>query len=141
MLEKIVKFIEEQEGCKLNVYKDSGGVDTIGIGTLWKSDIPKKITRQQALDYCTTDCINFIKKIEKVCTASLNENQKMAIISLVYNIGFSSFSKSTLLKKLNKGDYAGAADEFLRWNKDNGKVIQGLTNRRQRERAKFLESV
>ncbi|EBY2991617.1 lysozyme, partial [Salmonella enterica subsp. enterica serovar Typhimurium] len=47
-------------------------------------------------------------------------------------------SSSTLLRKLNSGDYAGAADEFLRWNKAGGKVLNGLTRRREAERALFL---
>ncbi|HHP2614034.1 TPA: lysozyme, partial [Enterobacter roggenkampii] len=55
-----------------------------------------------------------------------------------YNLGSRSLSTSTLLRKLNAGDYAGAADEFLRWNKAGGKVLNGLTRRREAERALFL---
>lgn len=59
-------------------------------------------------------------------------------MSFTYNLGARSLSTSTLLQKLNAGDYAGAADEFLRWNKAGGKVLKGLTCRREAERTLFL---
>ncbi|KRJ11905.1 lysozyme [Acinetobacter nosocomialis] len=60
-------------------------------------------------------------------------------VSLTYNIGSGAFKNSTLLKKLNKGDYQGAADQFLVWNKAGGKVMKGLVRRREAERALFLK--
>lgn len=59
-------------------------------------------------------------------------------MSFAYNIGSRALSTSTLLKKLNAGDIKGAADEFLRWNKAGGKILNGLTCRREAERALFL---
>ena len=61
-------------------------------------------------------------------------------MSLTFNIGTIAFKNSTLLKKLNAGDRVGAADQFLVWNKAGGKVLQGLVNRRQAERAQFLSA-
>ncbi|EAS3672836.1 lysozyme, partial [Salmonella enterica subsp. enterica serovar Weltevreden] len=61
-----------------------------------------------------------------------------ALVSFAYNLGARTLSTSTLLRKLNAGDYAGAADEFLRWNKAGSKVLNGLTRRREAERALFL---
>jgi lysozyme len=61
-------------------------------------------------------------------------------VSFVYNVGAGNFAKSTLLKKLNNADYQGAANEFLRWNKAGGKVLNGLTRRRDAERSLFLTS-
>jgi lysozyme len=69
---------------------------------------------------------------------TLNQNQFDALVSLIYNIGFGNFSRSTLLKCLRAGDYEGAADEFIKWNKAGGHVLNGLTNRRKAERALFL---
>lgn len=66
------------------------------------------------------------------------QGQFDALVSFTYNLGARSLSTSTLLRKLNAGDYAGAADEFLRWNKAGGKVLTGLTRRREAERALFL---
>jgi hypothetical protein len=74
-----------------------------------------------------------------VVKVPLTQNQFDALVSLVYNIGQTAFSNSTLLKKLNAKDYQGAADQFLRWNKGGGKVMKGLVRRREAERALFLE--
>ena len=141
MLEQLVKFLEEQEGCVLTVYKDSVGIDTIGIGTLWKPNMPRKITKQEALDYCTKDCVERLKKIDKVVKVLINDNQRIAIASLVYNVGYSAFSRSTLLKLLNQGKMKEAALQFLKWDKErvNGvlQVSKGLHNRRVREMNKF----
>jgi lysozyme len=68
----------------------------------------------------------------------LSQEQYDALVSFVFNVGGSAFRRSTLLRKLNAYDYVGAADEFPRWNKQKGKVLRGLTNRRMYERAKFL---
>ncbi len=72
-------------------------------------------------------------------TVPLNQNQFDALVSLTYNIGSGAFNNSTLLKKLNKGDYQGAADQFLVWNKAGGKVMKGLVRRREAEQALFLK--
>lgn len=61
-------------------------------------------------------------------------------MSFVYNLGAGNLASSTLLKLLNAGDYAGAADQFLRWNKAGGNVLSGLTARRSAERQMFLEA-
>ena len=71
-------------------------------------------------------------------TVPLTQNQFDALVSLTYNIGSGAFNNSTLLK-LNKGDYQGAADQFLVWNKADGKVMKGLVRRREAERALFLK--
>lgn len=68
----------------------------------------------------------------------LTQNQFDALVSFVFNVGATAFNHSTLLKKLKAGDYDEAADEFLRWNKAGGKVLRGLTARREAERDLFL---
>jgi lysozyme len=88
---------------------------------------------QAAIDVKSTeDCINFYVKVP------LTQNQFDALVNLTYNIGENAFRKSTLLRKLNAGDYAGAAEQFMRWVYDNGKEVDGLKNRRRREKALFL---
>ena len=79
---------------------------------------------------------NYVNKYVKV---KLNQNQFDALVSFTFNCGGGALKSSTLLKKLNKGDYTGAANELLRWNKANGKILAGLTRRRQSEKALFLK--
>jgi hypothetical protein len=73
--------------------------------------------------------------VSRLVKVGLTQGQFDALVSFTYNLGARSLSTSTLLRKLNAGDYAGAADEFLRWNKAGGKVLNGLTRRREAERA------
>ncbi len=68
----------------------------------------------------------------------INQHQYDALVSLVFNIGRGNFAASTMLKKLNLSDYDGAAAEFPKWNKQAGKVLNGLTKRRAKEQALFL---
>ena len=70
----------------------------------------------------------------------LNENQIDALTSFVYNVGQNAFANSTLLRKLNDGDFNGAADEFMKWIHAGGKVVQGLVNRRATEKELFLSA-
>ena len=68
----------------------------------------------------------------------LNQNQFDALVSFTYNLGAGALGSSTLLGKLNRGDFEGAADEFPKWNKAGGKVLNGLVKRRAAERSLFL---
>ena len=77
--------------------------------------------------------------VARLVTVDINQNQRDALISFSYNVGSGALSKSTLLKKLNKGDYAGAQAEFLKWNKAAGKQLRGLSIRRAKEAALFAE--
>lgn len=77
----------------------------------------------------------FVNSLVKV---RLEQNQFDALVSFVYNVGGGAFRDSTLLRLLNAGDFKGAADQFLRWDKAQGKVLSGLTRRRKKERELFL---
>lgn len=94
---------------------------------------------EQAKSYFKHDLAKFEKTVNESVTVPINQNQFDALVSLTYNIGSGAFKNSTLLKKLNKGDYQGAADQFLVWNKAGGKVMKGLVRRREAERALFLK--
>lgn len=136
---KAVDLIPLFEGCRLSSYRDGGGVWTIGYGSTGKDIGPQLTwTMQQCLDRLNLDLLmteHYVKDLVKV---PLSENQTAALESFVYNVGVGHFMGSTLLKKLNAGDYAGAADQFLVWNKDNGQVVHGLDVRRAKEREVFL---
>jgi lysozyme len=77
-------------------------------------------------------------QIEQDLKVELTDNQFCACISLGYNIGHANFAGSTLLKDINNSQFEAAAKEFLRWNHAQGKVISGLTERRQAEMELFL---
>lgn len=129
------------EGLKLNAYDDGVGVWTIGYGTTVINGVKVKkgdtCTVEQAKSYMASDLKKFEAAVNKV-TVALNQNQFDALVSLAYNIGTSAFANSTLLKKLNSGDYKGAAAQFDVWVKAGGKRMQGLVNRRATEKALFL---
>lgn len=139
-----VDIICSFEGKRLTAYDDGVGVWTIGFGTTTYPNGLKvkkgdKCTLSQALEYLQHDLKSFEKTVNDSVKVPLSQNQFDALVSLTYNIGSGAFKNSTLLKKLNAKDYAGAADQFLRWNKGGGKVLKGLVRRRGAERALFLK--
>ena len=131
------------EGKRLAAYDDGVGVWTIGFGTtvypngikVMKGDT---CTEAQAKTYMAHDLKKFEATVNKAVTVQLNQNQFDALVSLAYNIGTNAFSKSTLVKKLNANDIRGAADQFDVWVNAGGKRMQGLVNRRAREKALFI---
>ncbi|EMW2199081.1 lysozyme [Enterobacter hormaechei] len=141
--EKGIALIKEFEGCKLTAYRDSVGVWTIGYG--WTQPVDGKpiragmtIKQETAERLLKTGLVSYESDVSRLVKVGLTQGQYDALVSFTYNLGARSLSTSTLLRKLNAGDYAGAADEFLRWNKAGGKVLNGLTRRREAERALFL---
>lgn len=138
-----VDAIKEHEGLRLVAYLDSVGVWTIGYGDTG-TDVVKglTITKEEAEERLRKRLVEFEGYVNRAVKVKLTQNQFDALVSLVYNIGPTNFNDSTLLRKLNAGDYAGAADQFLVWNKGrvDGKlvVISGLVNRRNAERQLFL---
>lgn len=134
-----VDLIREWEGLRLEAYLDTGGVWTIGYGHTKTAKQGMVISKQQAEDLLWQDVEWADKAVKALVNVPLNHNQRSALVSFVYNIGTTQFRNSTLLRKLNKGDYQGASKEFLRWTYDNGKFIQGLKNRRRAELKRFLD--
>lgn len=141
--DKGIALIKQFEGCKLTAYQDSVGVWTIGYG--WTHPVDGKpiragmtIKQETAERLLKTGLVSYESDVSRLVKVGLTQGQFDALVSFTYNLGARSLSTSTLLRKLNAGDYAGAADEFLRWNKAGGKVLNGLTSRREAERALFL---
>lgn len=141
--EKGIALIKQFEGCKLTAYQDSVGVWTIGYG--WTQPVDGKpiragmvIKQETAERLLKTGLVSYESDVSRLVKVGLTQGQFDALVSFTYNLGARSLSTSTLLRKLNAGDYAGAADEFLRWNKAGGKVLNGLSRRREAERALFL---
>lgn len=134
-------LIRRWEGLRLKAYLDTGGVWTIGYGHTATARPGMVITQKEAEYLLAKDTKWARGAVEELVKVPLNNNQREALLSFTYNLGRSQFSKSTLLRKLNKEDYQGAAKEFLRWVYDNGKFIQGLKNRRKDEVRVFLKDV
>jgi len=141
----LLAFLIAEEGVRNRVYKDQAGKDTIGIGHLIQPGeerflsvtiSPKEIEDLFFSDIAQTE--NTIKSLVKV---PLNENQKIALVSLVFNIGPTAFKNSTLLKLLNDGDFNKASLEFPRWVyitlNGQKQISKGLQNRRFREQLLF----
>jgi lysozyme len=138
-----LSLIRQAEGLRLRAYLCPANVWTIGIGTTVYPDGRKvqrgdKCTEQQAADYLANDVKVFERAVAKMVTVPLTGNQFSALVSFAYNVGGGALSKSTLLRLLNNGDYAGAANQFRRWNLAAGNELPGLVNRRAAERALFL---
>lgn len=139
-----LNLIKGFEGKRLTSYDDGVGVWTIGYGTIkYPNGVRVKkgdtCTERQAETYLKNDLNRFEVAINKLVKVPLSQNQFDALASFTYNLGETNLANSTLLKKLNKGDYQGAADQFLAWKKAGGKVMKGLIRRREAERALFLK--
>lgn len=142
-----VDMVKEFEGFRAKAYKDPVGIWTIGYGTTAAAGVgitPKEgmtITRSDAEGYLHGALEKFAAYIENDITAPINENEFGAFVSLAYNIGPGAFRRSSALDHFNNGDKAKAAAAILLWNKAGGKVLKGLTRRREAERKLFLTPV
>lgn len=133
-------LIKKWEGVKLTAYMPTpNDVWTIGYGHTKTARPGMTITLQQAEELLVQDLKWVEEALAKHVKVPLNQNQYDSLASFVYNLGETNFASSTLLRKLNAGDYLGAADQLPRWNKQKGKVLRGLTNRRAEERSLFLK--
>lgn len=139
-----IDLICDFEGKRLVAYDDGVGVWTIAFGTtVYPNGIRVKkgdtCTEAQAKAYMAHDLKKFEQAVNNSVTIPLNQNQFDVLVSLAYNIGSGAFNKSTLVKKLNTGDIRGAADQFDVWVNAGGKRMQGLVNRRTKEKTLFLK--
>lgn len=137
-------IIRDFEGFRADAYLDTGGVWTIGFGTIRYPNGTKvkkgdKCTRGQAELWLMNDAKWVDACLDKYVTSKLTQNQFDALASFVYNVGETAFSKSTMLTLLNQSKFDLASSQFDRWIYDNGKVINGLVNRRTQEKQLFLK--
>ena len=145
--EKCLAMIEKFEGCLLKASNKLDGVWTIGYGQTGRyygKKVCKGMTTTKALAHAWLRD-HSIKTYEDAVTQAvkvpINQNQFDALVSFAYNVGVGALKQSTALRKLNAGDYTGAADALTMWTKCNGKVLAGLVRRRKEERALFLTPV
>jgi len=112
-----------------------GDVPTIGFGTTGGVKMGDKITPPKALERALSDVSKFEGAIKQCVTVPLSQGEYDAYTSLAYNIGHAAFCSSTLVRRLNREEYAAACAEISRWDKFQGKPLVGLTIRRAKERA------
>jgi lysozyme len=130
-----IDFIKSVEGVRDSVYKDSAGLDTIGVGHLLKKDEHFKIITDKEVDALLfTDLSEASNEVLHSVKVKLNQNQFDALCSLVFNIGTGRFRRSSLLVKINKN--APRAEIIKEWNEfriAGGQVVAGLVTRRGKE--------
>ena len=110
-----------------------GDVPTIGFGTTDGVRMGDRTTPPKALARALTDAQKFEGALKQCVTVPLHQREYDAYVSFSYNVGSSAFCGSTLVRKLNAGDYPGACSELLRWTRAGGLVLPGLVTRRQAE--------
>jgi GH24 family phage-related lysozyme (muramidase) len=132
-----LEFIRRWEGCKLKVYKDAAGYPTIGVGHLIVDSDPvtrwerKGITEEEAMELLRVDVEHAESCVRRYIDWPLRQNEFDALVSFTFNVG-----GGNLRRKVNDGDNT-ALKEFPRWNRAGGRVLKGLTKRRQAEAALF----
>ncbi|CAK0765332.1 lysozyme [Gammaproteobacteria bacterium] len=136
-----IDLVKGYEGLRLRVYRDAAGLSTIGYGHLIKpgENFSGGISAKKAELMLVNDLLATEDSVKKWVNVALTQGQFDALVSFVFNVGAGSFKKSTLLRKLNAGDVAGAAEEFGKWDKADGKVAEGLRRRRVAEMEVFVE--
>ena len=122
------------EGISLTAYPDIVGVPTICYGETKNVKLGQKATKEECDEKLSARLVEFNHGVESCVTRTMRDNERVAFVSLSYNIGTAAFCKSTVVRRFNAGDKVGACDAILMWNKAGGKVVQGLTNRRAKER-------
>lgn len=139
-LELALDLIRRFEGCSLTAYRCPAGVWTIGWGETRGVKEGDVWTQEQADEILRRRATQFMLAAIKRCPQLLREppERLAACTSLAYNIGVGAFAASSVARHTARSDYTRAADSFLLWNKAGGRVLRGLTRRRQAERATYL---
>jgi len=136
---------ESFEGVRLSAYPDPGtGGDpwTIGYGHTGPDVHPgMTITLEQAEDLLAQDVKRAEADVNAKLTVKVNQEEFDALVDFAFNCGCGNLNNSTLLKKLNAGDFEGAAQEFLKWDMAAGHHMAGLLKRRQAEELLFLKDM
>jgi lysozyme len=151
-----IQLIKSFEGCHNQPYKCPATLWTIGYGRVLYPDQARLKTDERASyplrsehnrvfandeidSLLEADLLRFSQGVLRYCPAAAdNQCHLDAMVSFAYNVGLGNLQSSTLRMKYNRADYDGAADEFLKWTKAGGKVLNGLVRRREAERALFL---
>jgi|TARA_R110000772_G_scaffold264985_1_gene386008 lysozyme len=142
---KCISLIRHHEGVRNKPYQDPIGLWTVGVGHLMGNgkskpkEWNKTYTDEEVDQILKNDLNRFERGVGRLITEPLNQNQFDALVCFSFNVGLGNLQASTLRRKLNRGDIEGAGNEFLKWRKAGGRVLNGLVKRRKDERTLFLD--
>lgn len=142
--DKGLALIKSFEGFSARPYLCPAGVPTIGYGATYYPD-GKKVTMRDkpvleadATAMLRSMLVQYENGVERYVQVPITQGQFDALVSFAYNLGLAALKGSTLLRLVNERNFVGAAAQFSRWNKASGKVLPGLTRRREAERKLFV---
>lgn len=145
MTEKCIELVKKFEGFSSVVYLCPAGYPTIGYGHVVipeeKEKFEKGITKQEAEELLIKDLLKIEKLIKPMIEVKIHDYMIDALISFAFNVGVYAFKASTLRRKLNRGEFYSAAEEFPKWRFAGGKELKGLLRRRLAEKALFEEGI
>lgn len=142
--DKGVALIKQFEGFSAKPYLCPAGVPTIGYGATYYPDgkkvtmRDKPVTEADATAMLRSMLVSYENGVTRYVHVPITQGQFDALVSFAYNLGLAALKGSTLLRLVNERNYVGAAAQFSRWNKAGGKVLPGLTRRREAERKLFV---
>ena len=133
-------LLKKFEGCRLKAYRCPAGILTIGYGHTSAAGAPEvhdgmTITQDEAESILKNDLVKYEQPVAAMVKVDLEQNQFDVLVDFAYNAGVGALKTSTLLKKVNAGDFDAVPDELMKWTKGGGKVLPGLVRRRQAEAA------
>lgn len=143
--DECIKMIKHHEGVRLKPYQDPIGLWTVGVGHLIGDGktLPiewfRTLTIDEVDELLKSDLRKFERGVLRLCPNHLTQSRFDALVSFAFNVGLGNLQASTLRQKHNRNDVFGAAQEFLKWNKAGGRVLRGLTIRRQDESNLYLQ--
>ena len=152
---RVIDMIKHHEGVRLKPYQCPALIWTVGVGhVIDQLHIRVPLAERKALpipdgwdrtlsmgevdEMLAKDLVSFENGVRRLCPNGLTPGRLGALTSFAFNVGLGNLQRSTLRMKHNRGDYEGAAEAFLDWTKAGGKVLKGLVNRRNDERALYL---
>ena len=153
--EACLKDIKHHEGVRQRPYRDVVALWTVGVGHLLyndqaamkqpernayqlKQEDNRVWTMAEVDQLLKSDLARFERGVLRMCPGDLTQGQMDGLVSFAFNVGLGALQRSGLRAKHNRGDYQGAADEFMKWTKAGGRVFPGLVKRRAAERALYL---
>lgn len=135
-----INLIKRWEGFRSKAYLCPANVWTIGYGHTKTAKAGQVISELQAKSLLIRDLAEYEQAVNELVTVPLTQNQFDALVSFAFNVGTGAFSRSTLLRVLNRGEYEKVASQFGRWVNGGGRKLPGLVNRRREERELFLKA-
>ncbi len=131
------QLIKKFEGCRLEAYKCSAGVWTIGYGRTTNVKEGDTCTQEEAEKWLNEELVVYGAYVNDAVLITLEQNEFDALVAWTYNLGSTNLNNSTMLRVLNENQKEDVPHQMRRWNKANGKVLEGLVRRREAEALLF----